>query len=75
MGFSSYCNLSGVKQIKIHEFRHSHACLLFQKNIPIEDISYRLGHRSLSITMDTYLRFLPRNEKRVIDTLNSIYNL
>ena len=25
-----YCKLANVKQIKIHEFRHSHACLLFQ---------------------------------------------
>ena len=69
-----YCNLAGVKQIKIHEFRHSHACLLFQKEVPISEISHRLGHSTLSMTMDTYLKFLPNNEKRVIETLNSFYN-
>ena len=31
-----YYNLSGVKQIKIHEFRHSHACLLFTNKIELE---------------------------------------
>ncbi len=67
-----YCSLSGVKQIKIHEFRHSHACLLFQNNIPIEDVSRRLGHSSLSMTMDTYLKYLPGNEKRVVATLNDL---
>lgn len=67
-----YCNLSGVKQIKIHEFRHSHACLLFTNKIEIEDISYRLGHSNISITMSTYLRYLPRNEKRVVKLLNSL---
>ena len=67
-----YCNLSGVKQIKIHEFRHSHACLLFTNNIEIEDISYRLGHSSISMTMTTYLKYLPRNEKRVVNLLNSL---
>ena len=67
-----YCKIANVKQIKIHEFRHSHACLLFQNNIPIEDISRRLGHSSLSMTMDTYLKYLPGNEKRVISTLNSL---
>lgn len=67
-----YCNLSGVKQIKIHEFRHSHACLLFTNKIEIEDISYRLGHSNISMTMSTYLRYLPRNEKRVVNLLNSL---
>lgn len=67
-----YCDLAKVKQIKIHEFRHSHACLLFHNKIEIEDISKRLGHSSISMTMTTYLKYLPTNEKRVISTLNSL---
>ena len=67
-----YCDIAEVKKIKLHEFRHSHACLLFKNGVPIEDVSRRLGHSSLSMTMDTYLRFLLSNEKRVVDTLNSL---
>lgn len=67
-----YCNMAKVKQIKIHEFRHSHACLLFMNNVPIDEISYRLGHATISITMDIYLRYLPKDEKRVLATLNSL---
>lgn len=67
-----YCKKSGVKQIKIHEFRHSHACYLFNNNIPIDEISHRLGHSNLSTTMDTYLKYLPIKEKRVEYLLNSI---
>ena len=67
-----YCDISGVKRIKIHEFRHSHACLLFKNNVPIDEISSRLGHSKLSVTMDIYLRYMPTNEKRVLDTLNSL---
>ena len=63
---------ANIKQIKIHEFRHSHACLLFQNKIDIEDISYRLGHSSIDITMKVYLKNLPKNEKRVIKLLNSL---
>lgn len=69
---NKYCKLANVKQIKIHEFRHSHACLLFQNNVPIEDISYRLGHSKLSMTLDVYLKYIPHNEKRVISTLDSL---
>ena len=67
-----YCDKAHVKRIKIHEFRHSHACLLFQNNVPIDEISSRLGHAKLSMTMDIYLRYMPTNEKRVIETLNSL---
>lgn len=67
-----YCDIANVKRIKIHEFRHSHACLLFENNIPIDEISSRLGHSTMSMTMDVYLRFIPRNEKRVLETLNSL---
>lgn len=67
-----YCDKAQVKRIKIHEFRHSHACLLFQNNVPIDEISSRLGHAKLSMTMDIYLHYMPTNEKRVIETLNSL---
>lgn len=67
-----YCELANVEKIKIHDFRHCHACLLFINNVPIEDISQRLGHTNLSTTMNVYLKYLPKDEKRVINTLNSI---
>lgn len=66
-----YCNLSNVKQIKIHEFRHSHACFLFQNNVPIDEISSRLGHSSISMTQDIYLRYLPKKETNTIQLLSS----
>ena len=41
-------------------------------DVPIDEISYRLGHSRISITTDTYLKYLPKKEKRVISTLNSL---
>lgn len=38
-----YCELAGVKKIRIHDFRHSHASLLLSKNVPITVISECLG--------------------------------
>ncbi len=69
---NKYCDLSKVKRIKLHEFRHSHACLLYMNDVPISEISNRLGHSNISITIDTYLRNLPNKEKRVISTLNHL---
>lgn len=68
-----YCKLANVKKIKIHELRHSHACLLFMNDVPIDEISYRLGHSKISMTTDIYLKYLPKNEKRVVQTLDKIH--
>lgn len=68
-----YCKIANVPQIKIHDLRHSHACLLFMNNVPIDEISFRLGHSSISMTTDIYLQFLPKKEKRVLDTLNTLF--
>ena len=32
---NKYCEMAGVKQIRIHDFRHSHASMLLSANIPI----------------------------------------
>lgn len=68
----NYCELSGVKQIKIHEFRHSHAVLLYKNDIPIDEISNRLGHSKISITTDIYLKYIPKQQKRVLSFLNTL---
>lgn len=66
-----YCDMSGVKRIALKGFRHTHASILLSRNVPISAISKRLGHSSISITLDVYSHALPEDEKRVLDVLNS----
>lgn len=66
------CKLANIKKIKLHEFRHSHATLLLHKKIIINEISKRLGHSDVSITLNTYTHTNEEQEKRVIKTLSSI---
>lgn len=68
-----YCELAKVKRIRIHDFRHSHATLLLSKNIPISEISQRLGHSDINMTINTYSHLFPEYEKRVQKTLNSLH--
>lgn len=70
-----YCEKANVKRITMRDFRHSHACLLYLNSVPINDIKNRLGHSKMSITIDIYLKNLPRNEKRVLDTLNFLHTV
>lgn len=66
------CNKANLKPIKLHEFRHSHATMLVEKNIMIKEISRRLGHSNTNITLNTYTHTNKEQEKKVIKTLNSI---
>ena len=66
------CNKANLRKIKLHEFRHSHASLLINNNILIHEISKRLGHSDISITLNTYTHAEKKQEKRVIKTLNRL---
>ena len=67
-----YYKLANVKQIRIHDFRHSHATLLYEKNIKVKTIQERLGHAKIETTIDTYIHNNEKQEKRVLRTLNLI---
>lgn len=68
-----YCDISNVKQIRLHDFRHSHATFLIKNNIPIIEVSRRLGHSDINITIKTYSHLANEYEKKVVQTFNSFY--
>lgn len=69
---NKYCKLAGVKQIRIHDFRHSCASFLINNGASIVLVSKYLGHSKISVTLDTYTH-LYKNEllevSKIIDTL------
>lgn len=67
-----YCDKANVRQIRLHDFRHSHATLLLNQKISIMAISKRLGHADCSTTLNVYAHMLPDEEKRVITTLETL---
>ncbi len=69
---NKYCKFSNVKQITLHEFRHSHVSLLINKNVPITDISERLGHSDPSITLGIYSHMLRKENDPILDVLNNL---
>lgn len=47
------------KHVTIHQLRHLHAALMLQGGMPIYDLSRRLGHTSIQMTIDLYSHLLP----------------
>lgn len=51
---NNYCILAGVKQIRIHDFRHSCVILLINQGASIAQVSKYLCHGNITITSNTY---------------------
>lgn len=67
-----YAELAGIKHIRIHDFRHSHASLLANNGINIQEIARRLGHSDVSITLKVYSHLYPKESERALKILNDI---
>jgi len=69
---AKYANAAGLPHIRIHDFRHSHASLLANEGINIQEIARRLGHSKIEQTWSTYAHLYPREEERAIAVLNKV---
>lgn len=67
-----YCDKSGVKKIRIHYLRHSHASLLLSNGVPITVIQTRLGHSDPSITLKYYAHLMPNDEDKAINIIDNL---
>ncbi len=63
---------SGVKRIRIHDLRHSHASFLLGNNIPPVAVKDRLGHSSVNVTLSVYAHMLQRTEDEMIATIDAL---
>jgi integrase len=45
--------------IRVHDLRHTHATLLLAAGVPVKVVSERLGHSTVTITMEIYQHVLP----------------
>lgn len=70
--FSSACKQSQVNQIRLHDFRHSHASYLISKGVSIVAVAKRLGHSNIEQTLNTYSHLLKNEESELISKLDCI---
>lgn len=65
--------LSGVKKIRLHDLRHSHASLLISKlEAQPNLVADRLGHEKIQTTLSTYSHLYPNQSRDLADQLNGL---
>ena len=50
---------TGLKGIRLHDARHTHASLMLKQGVHPKIVQERLGHASIQITLDTYSHVVP----------------
>lgn len=72
--FNAAIKKSGVKKIRLHDLRHSHATWLINHGVNIVAVSKRLGHASIEQTLKTYTHLLESTDNEMMKTINSEKN-
>ena len=66
------CKNTGVKKIRIHDIRHSHASLLINQGCDALMLADRLGHEKVSTTLNTYSHLFPHKQQELVHSLESL---
>ena len=64
---------SGVKRIRVHDLRHSHASMLIELGFSPLEIANRLGHEKVETTLNTYAHLYPNTQTNLAERLDREY--
>lgn len=63
---------AGVKQIRVHDLRHSHASMLINLGANPLLVAERLGHESPEITLKTYSHLFPSSQTDIVNKITKL---
>ena len=61
-----------LRPIRLHDLRHTHATLALQAGVHPKIVSERLGHSTVSLTLDIYSHALPSLQREAVERLAAL---
>jgi integrase len=61
-----------LRQIRIHDLRHTFASLLIQQGESLAYVKDQMGHHSIRVTVDVYGHLVPGGDKTAVDKLDDL---
>ena len=65
---------AGVKPIRLHDARHTHASLMLKQGIHPKIVQERLGHSTISMTLDIYSHVAPGLQEAAARSFDALVN-
>jgi integrase len=69
--FRDLIRRSNLPPVRFHDLRHSHATQLLKENVHPKVVSERLGHATVSITLDLYSHVLPSMQEEAAEKFDA----
>jgi integrase len=63
---------AGLKVIRLHDARHTHASLMLKQGVHPKIVQERLGHASIQVTLDTYSHVAPGLQEAAAETFDKL---
>ena len=63
---------AGVRRIRLHDLRHTHATIAVKAGVPVKVISERLGHESPAFTLKQYAHVVPGMQAEAAERIAAI---
>jgi integrase len=70
--FKPILERAGLPDFRLYDLRHTSATLLLLADVNAKVVSERLGHSSITRTLDTYSHVLPTMQRKAADLLGQI---
>ena len=62
---------AGLREIRLHDIRHTFASLLLSDGASPVYVKEQLGHTSIQMTVDIYGRLIPSSNREMVNCLDS----
>lgn len=70
--FDKLLEKAGLPHVRFHDLRHTHATQLLQLGVHVKVVQERLGHSTVTMTLDTYSHVLPGLQEDAAAKLNGV---
>jgi integrase len=70
--FKELLKVAGLPTIRFHDLRHTAATLMLRQGVHVKVVQERLGHASITLTLDTYSHVTPSMQDDAARKLDSL---
>ncbi|GAA3053986.1 tyrosine-type recombinase/integrase [Actinokineospora globicatena] len=72
--FATLCQRAEVRQVRVHDLRHSCATLLFTMGVDAATVRRILRHSSVAVTTSIYIEVIDAVQRDAVETLSGFFN-
>lgn len=72
LSFKTFTKKIGLRSVRLHDLRHTHATILILAGTDFKTVSHRLGHTDIKITLNRYSHVLKEMDTKASENISSV---